>query len=95
MRKSLVYRKSREGPQVAKSSGDVHVVHDMHYACGKTGRGQIIECLVGMAKYGSSNKEGILSVLLNIGFLAPRTVPVMEGNLKHRLNTFYFKCNSK
>lgn len=69
--------------------------HDMHYARGKTGRGQIMECLVAMAKHRSSNKEGVLFVLLNIGSLTPRTVPVIGDNMEHRLNKFYSKYNSK
>lgn len=69
--------------------------HDMHYACGKTGGGHITECLVAMAKHRSSNKEGVLFVLLNIGSLTPRTVPAIGDNMKYRLNKFYSKCNSK
>ena len=50
---------------------------DMHYACGKAGRGQITEYLAAMTKHVSATGEETGFVLLTAGPLTLRTVPVI------------------
>lgn len=93
--KELGVLEEQKGPRAAKVSGDGQVIDDVHYASGTAGRDQIMECLTAMAKHRSSKGEGFFSVLLNIGALAPRTVPVIEGNHETWVVKFYSVCNSK
>lgn len=78
--KNLVYLKSKKGSTWLDHSDDGQVAHNVHCAYGKAGRGQMLECLLAMAKYISSTREGILSVLLTAGFSATKTMLAIVGS---------------
>lgn len=76
-------QKEVQGGQSTVVTGKLRVVRMHPY--GKAGGGLMVECLAATARDVSSTREGILTVLLTAGSLAPRSVPVIAGNQEIRV----------